>query len=377
MRKLFLLFPILLSGTLSFAQQEAGAGRADRRTALILSRQAAYLMESDSFDEAVRLLDRAQELDPANDYMYTYETVYAHYLKKDYRKAIEICETLSSRPDCDDLLYQLWGNACDLNDRPGKARKIYEAGLERFPNSGRLYMEKGTLFGKRDRYADALQLYQQGINVEPTFPSNYFYAALCYSMVSPMDWSQIYSEMFLIMEPDGVRHMVASRLLFESYKNYMFFGEHKIIRKESNPESFQIEWKILTDPFDIGYNKMFNEAMAKEEWLNTTSLRIREWLNIAFLVRIRLKMSDYFENNLDSLSQDVEQSGHDAAGFRAYSQFLTRVKQAGHWEAYNYWLLRMTDMEEFTLWYDKNPEKFQAFSDWFDNNHLTIQTSRS
>lgn len=373
MRKLFLLFPILLSGTLVFAQQEQD----DLQTARLLYEQAISLMEQGDPNEAISLLNRALQLDPANDYLYEYETAYAHYLKQDFPSAIKILTKLSQHPDCEDLVYQIWGNACDMMHRPKEAMRIYDAGLKRFPDSGKLYMEKGTITAIQGKYNDALQLYQQGINVEPTFPSNYFYAALCYSMVSPMDWSQIYSEMFLIMEPDGVRHMVASRLLFESYKNYMFFGEHKIIRKESNPESFQIEWKILTDPFDIGYNKMFNEAMAKEEWLNTTSLRIREWLNIAFLVRIRLKMSDYFENNLDSLSQDVEQSGHDAAGFRAYSQFLTRVKQAGHWEAYNYWLLRMTDMEEFTLWYDKNPEKFQAFSDWFDNNHLTIQTSRS
>jgi hypothetical protein len=53
-------------------------------------------------------------------------------------------------------------------------------------------------------------------------------------------------------------------------------------------------------------------------------------------------------------------------------EYQKKVKDAGHFEAYNYWLMMAGNEEEFKTWYATNEDKFKAFAEWFNKNEVTV-----
>ena len=51
-------------------------------------------------------------------------------------------------------------------------------------------------------------------------------------------------------------------------------------------------------------------------------------------------------------------------------KYQQKVLEAGHWEAYNMWLLRKGNDDEFSDWINANEEKFNAFAEWYSKNNF-------
>jgi tetratricopeptide (TPR) repeat protein len=137
------LFPITIAQT-------------DREKADELKDQAIELMDGGKIDESIKLLKQAQQIDP--DYIHIpYEIAFAYQLKKDYDKSIEVAKPLLKHPDVFDQVYQLIGNCYDLKGDKAKALKSYDKGIKKFPNSGKLYLEKGVVFASEEKWFEALE----------------------------------------------------------------------------------------------------------------------------------------------------------------------------------------------------------------------------
>lgn len=57
--------------------------------------------------------------------------------------------------------------------------------------------------------------------------------------------------------------------------------------------------------------------------------------------------------------------------------FQKKVIDAGHWDAYNYFLFMPCYPEEFETWYASNSAAFDAFADWFNNAPYRLGDGRS
>ncbi|MFR9128814.1 MAG: hypothetical protein ACLVJK_01985 [Alistipes putredinis] len=55
-----------------------------------------------------------------------------------------------------------------------------------------------------------------------------------------------------------------------------------------------------------------------------------------------------------------------------FLEYLRSVRDAGHLEAYNYWVLREGNKTAFGLWVNDNRQKFNDFMKWFEHNRLKI-----
>ncbi len=58
-------------------------------------------------------------------------------------------------------------------------------------------------------------------------------------------------------------------------------------------------------------------------------------------------------------------------------EFQRKVIEAGHWNAYNYYLFMMSHPDEFDQWYDTNSEKLDAFIEWYNQAPFTLGDGRS
>jgi len=52
--------------------------------------------------------------------------------------------------------------------------------------------------------------------------------------------------------------------------------------------------------------------------------------------------------------------------------YQQQLRQSGHFEAYNYWLMSKGDEEAWKLWVDAHPTHWEEFICWFKGNPLQV-----
>ncbi len=336
---------------LLFAGQIA-MGQTNQVKALAKGQEAIELMEKGKLDESIKLLEEAQKLDP-DRFDFPYEMAYAYYAKEDYKEAMKILEKNKTHKDATDNLYQLLGNCYDILGKTEKAFETYDAGLKIFPNSGKIYLEKGNIYWAKEEYGKALQFYEKGIEVEPKFPSNYYRASRIYCGSSEEVWGMIYGELFMNLERNSKRTSEISKLLYDTYKKAIV-----ITNDTSFSVSFSKQTTMNTDqlskmklPYGIGvYEPTIIYSMLSVKTIDLNSLDI---------VR-----SEFIENYI--------KLGHDKTYPNVLFAFQKKIKDAGHIEAYNYWILMKGEEESFANWKLANKNKWDGFAKWFNENGLII-----
>lgn len=298
--------------------------------------EAVNLMDNGEIEKSIKLLEEAKKLDPEN-IDYPYEIAYAQYLKKDYKAAIKILEPLTKHKDVNEIIYQLLGNSYSMDSQSKKAINTYENGIKKFPNSGKLYLERGNMEMLAKEYGKALEFYEKGIEVNPKFPSNYFWVTKIYCSSTEEVWGMIYGEIFMNLERNSKRTAEISKLLFDTYKS-----EIKFSSDTSFSVSFSKNASInLNDLSNPGVFKLPFGLGAYEPTLMLSMLSVKE-INLSTLHKIRSAFVDnYFSNGNNKVYPNI------------LFEYQKLVKEAGHFEAYNHWILMKGDEEAFGEWLEK------------------------
>ena len=339
-----------------------------KQDAKALCNKAVELVDNGNPDKGIELLKLAVKLDP-DEFMYPYEMAYAYVIKNDYRQAIKILKSMTKREDCRDLVYQLMGNCYDMSGDPQKALDVYAQGIERFPESGLLYLEQGVVRGMHGNFGGALDSFEQGICVAPMFASNYYRAAQFFAYSSEVVWSMIYGEIFMNIQPVGERNGEISGLLFNNYKEHIVFSGDSVEvdfshladvaeSADSLATAFNKLMNIMNPPFGPIYAAGIESAVTGEESVTLESLH-----------RIRTKLIEYCLQDLDENTRRVS---YDNPIVVPFLEYMRKVRDAGHLEAYNYWILHNGDKAGFGEWVGKNRQKFNEFVSWFERNKLEI-----
>lgn len=336
------------------AEHSIYAQSTQQETALKMGREAIRLMDKGQFDESIKLLEEAQQLDPGN-INYPYELAYAYYSKKDYQKSRKYLEKILKHKDINPMVYQLLGNSYDHLGKSDKAIATYESGLKLFPDAGNLYLEMGVMqIGKKD-YHKALAYYEKGIDVDPSFPSNYYWAAKIYCNSTEEIWGIIYGELFMNMERNSKRTAEISKLLYDTYKSEIHFKSDtswsvSFSQNITLAIGEDMEPKDIKIPFQLVYEPILVLSMVQ---VKTIDIHTLNTIRSAFV-------DNYFSNENDKTHPNILFS------------YQKKIKDAGHMEAYNYWLLMKGDEAGFDQWYKANRDKWDRFADWFTDNQLII-----
>lgn len=314
--------------------------------------KAIEIMDKGNSDVAIELLNEAKQLDP-NNFIYDYETGYAYYLKKDLKTAIKFFKQTFTYPNVNDQAYQMAGNLTDESGSPQKALKIYDEGLKKFPKSGKLFLEKGTVYLIQQKYNEALSYYEQGMKAEPAFPSNYYRAALLYFSSDEKVWGMLYGETFMNIERNTKRTAEISKLLYDTYKSEIKIGADTSYVSFSKNNTIYIDDKNLNIMNLMPFGTMIYEptlafALSDEKTIDMHSLH-----------RIRLRFLDFYvEKKFNTI--------HPKPLF----DFQKKIKDAGHFEAYNYWILMKGEEDVFISWKNDHKEKWESFIQWFTENSI-------
>ena len=346
------------------AIQNASAQLPDDQTIVTLTAEAVGLMDNGEPDEAIRLLEDALELDPKS-YLCRYEMAYAYYMKQDYAKVVKILKPLVKHPERTPLLYQMLGNAYDMNGNPGKAIETYEKGLARYPESGALYVEKGSVLAKQQNFAEAVESYSQAIKVDPLYAPGYYWSARFFSALNQSVRAMLYAEIFMILAPEDPRNTEMSHLLFDNYNRHLILTDGSVrsdfcktpIFVDESENKGRVQMYFF--PFEAVYGKMMEEAV---EGISK--------IDLASLNQVRTRFFSSCWKNMTDIQKALEASDYPDLAF--FFSFIREVEQAGYLEAYNYWILRGGRWDEFQAWYEENSQEFGTFAVWFLEQDMKI-----
>lgn len=311
-------------------------------------------------DEAIAIYDELIKKHPDVSGL-KFEKAYCYYQKQDYKNAYKTLKPTLSAPDANPQYFAVAGNAQDMMGKPKDALKTYQAGLEKFPDSGYLHLETGNVLIGLGYTAQGVGYYEHGIEVDPGFASNYYRAAQYLFSDYPIK-SIIYAETHnLIYDPNGPRWPEVSKLLYDAYNENIHFETDTVRTTFSRDRTITIDKKdvesgasptsLLEQMSRIARELSFSDAM--NESVDAEALKAAGGqLTLAELTAIRRRFLEHFE----AKEQD------------RYPVFAVqrKVLDAGHWEAYNMFMLREGRPEEFKAWLQDHESDLLAYFEFMD-----------
>lgn len=347
MKTLIIILSVVLLQFSVFSQS-------NKDKALKIGKEAVNLVDQGKYDEGIKLFEQCIQLDPDN-ILYPYEICYALFFKKDYQKALESCLNLKDRPDCIDEVYRLIGNCYDVTGNPDKAMEIYNEGIVKFPDSGKLYHEAGICLANQKKFDEAVKFYENGIKAEPNYSSNYYNLSKIYYYTENEIWALIYAETFINLERNSKRTAELSKLLYDTYKKGIKLGDDKNLVisfcKSANLNSAEL---LMFEPnLEMGYSLAIISENIKTVNLAFLS-RIREqffkiWYEKGFNNKYNIGLFDYIKNLIDK----------------------------GHGEAYDFYIMGYGDENSVIDWVKANNDKYESFENYYINNKLKLTSENS
>ena len=210
-------------------------------------------------------------------------------------------------------------------------------------------MEMGIVESGRKRDAEALKYWEQGIVAQPTFASNYYFAAQNLLNLGDLAWAAVYAEVFINIERTGERVREMSKLLMEAHERARLFDYSRAFQWHFYQVKDSASGMLLPPP---SYPHLLDSAFGSE-FIDTART-----LSIQRLTEVRRFACQWIPQQLQ---------GDPAAHLLQWQQTLARE---GHLEAYHYWMLYDARQDEFMHWYEKNKARYEAFEGWFLRNTL-------
>jgi len=333
----------------------------DEEKAEGLLKEAIQLMDSGAIDESIILLQKGKELDPER-IDFPYEIAYANYKKRNYKQAITILENITNHQDVSDHVYQLLGNSYDYIQKPEQALETYQKGMKKFPKSGKFYLESGIIEMQRKNYNKAIEFWEQGIKVAPNYSSNYYQLSRMFYNTKEKLWTLLYGETFINLEPGSKRTSEISKLLYTTYKESYEVLSDSTGQFNITEKGFEI---VVSTKKDIKKLKKGVLSFAGT-YANTyafAGINFHDGINIKTVYNARKTFLNFW----------FEQKKFHKHYPNKILAFQQEIEKKELFEAYTYWLLSEGDPEGFKEWYNKNPEKFEKFANWFKAISIDIK----
>lgn len=326
-------------------------------------RSALSIMDDGNYETAIMMLEDLQKAFPDN-YFVRYELALAYIRAGELDKALKIAEKLMKHEDAEDYLYAMIGSCYDDMDKPDKAIKVYDQGIKRFPTSGNLLVNKGITQFRQKKYNDALKTFETSIDVDPTYSSAYYYAALLLADTSEALWAMAYAETYILISNNSARDAQMSQLIVDVIKD-------RVEVKDSMNMSIRLFDRLIRNEDDLKVH-LISSAMEMGYVLGSASIA-HEGFTLENIIKSR-------ELGLDAgLSVMNNPDAPINPDRMALLKLQKAVRDAGLWEPYNYYILQGAFPEEVQKWADDpaNEEKIDKMFDFLNNYPEAIISDKS
>ncbi|MCQ2142523.1 MAG: tetratricopeptide repeat protein [Bacteroidales bacterium] len=347
MKRFLLFFVVILSTAfVLYAQEVSPEDEGQYKLALEYS-------DNGNANKAIAIYNQLLEKYPGNCH-FLYELAYCHYVKQDFKRAAKILGKAEKGENALAIMYALDGNCLDEMGKPKKAIQEYLEGLERCAGCGQLYLDLGTSLRSMGDYDSAVELYTKGIEADPHYSSNYYRISQLLCMSNEPVWGIIYGEIHELLSPNSRRSEELSKAIYDAYNANMKM-ENDSTYHVSLTSKNSVSMNGIGEP-EIPFELIYEACISSPGDIDI----IREKGHMDMLSLVEARRNFLTKCFASELNQEF---------LYPIFKYQQMVLEAGHWEAYNMWLLRKGDDVEFAAWLNANEDKFNAFVDWY-NEHI-------
>jgi Tfp pilus assembly protein PilF len=298
-----------------------------RETAMAYQRQGDYA-------NAVIVLNRALEQASGSVELQT-DLAYVYFLQRDFGKALDVIKPLIERDDAEIRTFQIAGNVYRAIAEINACERMYRRALKKYPDSGPLNAEYGEMLLARKDGAAAVTQWEKGIQLDPSYPANYYHAARYYFSSGEMLRSLIYGEIFLNMDTYSGRSAEMKELLLEAYKNFY-----------ANPTGPRLSNLRKRTPFE----ESFKAALLAQSSIASMGIDV----NRLIMIRTRFVLEWFGKAGISFPHRMIDQQ--------------RQLLREGLFEAYNQWLFgAANNAVEYQMWAGTHAEDIAAFSRFQQN----------
>lgn len=321
-------------------------GQINDPEAIRMKNNAQNDLEKGNFQNAILLYNQAIKLEP-NDVSLRRDLAYAHYLNGSYDQGKAIIDEVIKTDFADEQTYQISAAIEAKLKNLNKAKTIINNGLKKYPQSALLHHDKGSLLLAEKKNKQAQTSFEDGINADPNFPSNYFALAKLLETTQPL-WSLLYYEMFINLEPNTTKTAEAKSNLYKGYIQYF--------QKTSNQNlpSFgtNIQAPKSTQLIDVISYIIDNNVAAIIGGINTESLT---------MLRTRVILNWHLNYAITTPHSLL--SYHD------------KLIRNGYFDAYNQWLFGANEnSSKFSTWIKSNQQIYSQFEKFIKVNPYQVNS---
>lgn len=294
--------------------------------------KARNYMAAGDFKNAILILKSALKEESNNLELQKY-LVLAYTYDRDFAKGLEVVKPMLERSDLDVQAYQAAGNVYRALGMYKDVEKMYRKALKQFPESGPLYNDFGEALWEDKNY-EAIKQWEKGIEMDPSYPGNYYNAASHYYFTKDKIWTLIYGETFVNMEYLTERATEMKRILHSTYKE-----------------------KLFNDDVEVknGKDKKNNEFVraVQQTYDKQASIAGERGINIESLMMIRTRFL-----------LDWQKDYAAKYPFRLF-EYQQQLVKDGLFEAYNQWLFGpVENLASFDQWSKSHADTYARFTNF-------------
>ena len=315
--------------------------------------QAISLMDEGKYAPSIRILRDVLQKDSANYYA-RYELGYAYYLAGNYRQSAANFRQVVDCPNTTDQAYSMLGSALDMAGDRQQALDVYTAGIKRFPSSGMLHVELGTMALIDGDSKTAMACYLHAVKVAPDYTPGLYRAAMLLFASDRPDMALCYGEMYLAKEGENKSRLqdISSQIVSAYRSVARIDGDTLTVHFPPasitlSPDSGAEDLEKAMMRFDVIYGINFSRAV---KTLGKVSA-----LDAETLCRLRTAIADQL------LSDEMLSDSRNPLLLH-----LRAVRASGCENAYNHYIVLYGDQPAFKRWVALHPIEWQQFADWYD-----------
>lgn len=320
----------------------------EQQTRLI--KEGIALHDKGDFDGAIRKYDEALAENPHNVFA-IYEMSFAYFLKKDYRKSLEVgMRGAQYKSDMLHRFYVTVGNSLDQLGEPKKAVEVYKSGLKLAPAEAMLHYNLAITYLNLKKPDEAKKSLKAAAASDPKHASSHLALAAHFYNTGYRTPSLFAAARFLTLEPQTARSDVALRLMREVLGGGVTAG------KNPNEINISINMNPKKDEGDFDSIEMMlglSKAVGSlEESKGKSEIRL---------------LVEQVDSLLAVVSENEDAKKGTSFVYKYYVPYFVEMKQKGLVEPFVYYTHQRSNIPGVREWVETHSGRVLQFLTWSKN----------
>ena len=305
------------------------------------------------FNAAIAKYDKALTLDKDN-LLALSEKAYSLTALQKYEEALAICQqAIATHPGDDKLrmVYVTQGNSLDALKRPEESIKVYNDGIQQFPDFYLLYFNKGITLSNNNT-ADALVCFEQAVMLNPNHASSHNAIARLLMDDGKKIAALLAYSRFLTLEPK-------SRRAEQNFSAVQQIMKGNVEERGKDGVTINLSSDLVNDATGKGTPKENN--FATPEMILSMAAALDYDKNFKKMTPVQ-----NFVRKFDAVCSSMEEGMKSNTGFfwEYYAPYFVEMKKREFTVTFANIAFASSGDSDVSKWLDKNKSEIDKFLEW-------------